>query len=89
MRSNVGEMSEGGIRFNPRFREGYEIRMARVANALCEKRVAGVQERADVERANRVGGRSWARVRLYVAREKKKGTERAERSFSTPSKVNT
>ena len=57
MRSNVGKMSRGGVRFNPRFRKGYEIRMARVNYVLYEKRVAGVQERANVERANRVGGR--------------------------------
>ena len=57
LRSNVGEISKEGVGFNPRFHEGYEIRMARVDNVLYEKRVASVQERADVERANRVGGR--------------------------------
>jgi len=57
MRSNVGKMSKGGIRFNPRFRKGYQIRMARVNYVMYEERVAGVQERANVERANRVGGR--------------------------------
>jgi len=57
MRSNVGKMSKGGIRFNPGFRKGYQIRMARVNYVMYEERVAGVQERANVERANRVGGR--------------------------------
>ena len=57
MRSNVGKMRKGGVRFNPRFHKGYEIRMARVNYVLYEKRVAGVQDRANVERANRVGGR--------------------------------